>query len=223
MKKMALAGIVGLMIVVALVAGCGGGDSVTPWSPDTISVTVPFPTPSGVISLIGIQEWTVIGDTVDHPVDLVSIPKDAVTFTRIMPGLWRAEAMSSWQCDVRAIYSDEVYWSSHVITTHIRPEKLIISVDGAIKLSDITFDGGKTDLVKGINLTVSWIDQGSSLTMVDNPNIPVLWTVPTGLIVAVAGDKARQICVQARGVGAGPQVLTGDIAGKKFSIVFQTP
>jgi hypothetical protein len=179
----------------------------------------------GAIELVGVQKWTVVGDTLKRPVQLVANPASAVTLTRVAPGTWRAEALLSWQCDVTATCAGKVYWSSHVVTTHIFPDKLEIFVDGATKTGDTTFDGGKTDLVTPVTLSVSWIDHGAVgyPGWPGSPNIPILWDVPAGLIVSVLGDKNRHIEVRARRTGAGPQTLTGDVAGKKFTVTFLAP
>jgi hypothetical protein len=225
--KSAIALVVALTFGTILV-GCGGGGGSTPatWNPATISVTTPLPAlGDGSVNLVGVQEWTVAGDRPEHPVELVADPASAVTLTRVSPGTWRAEALLSWQCDVSAMYTGKSYWHSHVITTHIFPEKLEIFVAGATKLFDTTFDGGKTDLVAPVTLSVSWIDHGAVgyPGWATVPDIPILWDVPAGLNISVLGDKGRHIEVRARHTGEGPQTLTGDVAGKRFTVAFLAP
>ncbi|MCX6809174.1 MAG: hypothetical protein NTZ65_00230 [Candidatus Berkelbacteria bacterium] len=222
--------LVGIAVLMMALGGCGGSTGVTPVippinppAPEQIRVEVPLPTPSGVISLVGVQRWTLVGDTPNRPVELVCLQTDAIALNRVSPGIWEATALSSWQADVALMVNGSEVSRVHVVTTHIIPDKLEILVEGATKVSDAVFDGGIADYVSPVTIKVTWIDHYASgyPGWPGSPDIPVLWTVPEGLVITVLGDKARQIEVRSR-EGFGPQTLVGDVAGKKFTVLVQT-
>ena len=170
--------------------------------------------------LAGVQQWTVIGDTAAHPVDLVTDETDICRLTRMVPGVWRAEALASCQCHVSAMYAGQAYQPTYVVTTYVDFSRLEINVAGATKLSDTEFDGGKLDTATPLHFTVSWVDHGNTET-VDQPGLPINWEIPaTGLNVQTSGLLKQEAAVVALSAARGQLALHANIVGKEFTIYF---
>lgn len=210
---------------VILMAGCGGDTGNTP-APETIRVESPIPySYTGYAQgadLVGSQTWRVYGDRPDRPVELVPVENDAITITRgVYMGAyteWSLTALSSWRTDLKVMVNGETINTIFVLTEHVWPEKLHISVAGAEQLSDVEFDTGLLDLGTSKDVTVSWVHDNS---YPGYPNVPVLWSVPVGLRIEVLEPGAKKIRVTI--IKDGSFTLTGDVAGKIFHVKLTVP
>lgn len=227
MKTLCLAVVV---VAVAGLVGCGGGSSepiVTPIHPPTVGIRVETPIPytyqgyDQAADLVGRQTWRVYGDRPDRPVNLVPVENDAIEITRgAYLGAyteWSLQALSSWRTDLNVMVDDQLIRTIFVVTERMDSEKLAITIEGATKLDEVTFDAGEVLLGTSKMLVVDWSYQDG---YPQYPQVPVFWEVPTGLNIAMSPDSKHVLITS---TSKGTWQLTGDVAGKVFTVKFIVP
>lgn len=218
------------VVLIAGLTGCGGGSSepgVIPIHPPTVDVRVETPVPytyegyDQAADLVGTQIWRVWGDRPDRPVDLVPVENDAIEITRgTYLGAyteWSLKALSSWRTDLSVMVGDQLIRTIFVVTERMDPEKLTITIEDTTKLDEVTFDAGELLLGTSKMLVVDWSYQYG---YPQYPQVPVFWEVPTGLNIAMSPDSKHVLVTS---TCEGTWELTGDVAGKVFTVKFIVP
>lgn len=211
------------LLFVAILAGCAG-ENIPAAEPEQPRIEAREMRPDGSIYLVGAETWTLVGDTYDRPVELVPVRTDTIAVTRLIPGKWRAEALMSFGDDVKILVAGVEVARVSVVTYHVRFELMEIMIAGAPAIGGdsygYNFDGGSIDVGATKEFVVSWIDHGNT-EIINNPRVPVLWTVPAGLRIEIVGKDGREVRIT--GTSIGTHQLLADVAGKVVTINIIVP